>query len=142
MSGDKDFVPAAHRAGTGDLGLPEAELADGVESVWFACQRCTNCCRWPGQVRLTEADITRIAAFLGMSEWDFIQNHTRLQPSRRGLALLEQEDGACEFLEGRDCRIQPVKPEQCRGFPNEWNFPGWREVCEAIPVVKNPVASH
>lgn len=32
------------------------------------------------------------------------------------------------------CRIHPVKPEQCSGFPNTWNFPGWRQVCEAIPV--------
>jgi hypothetical protein len=33
-----------------------------------------------------------------------------------------------------ECRIQPVKPVQCRGFPNEWRFPGWREMCEAIEV--------
>ena len=29
---------------------------------------------------------------------------------------------------------EPVKPLQCGGFPNEWNFPGWREVCEAIEI--------
>ena len=39
------------------------------------------------------------------------------------------------FLEGRDCAIQPVKPRQCAGFPNTWNFPGWREACEAVPVL-------
>lgn len=104
------------------------------QNIWYVCQRCTNCCRWPGQVRLTDADIVRIAQFLGMSEWDFIQKHTRIQPSRRGLALLEKDDGACEFLDGRDCRIHDVKPEQCSGFPNTWNFPGWRDVCEAKPV--------
>jgi hypothetical protein len=27
-----------------------------------------------------------------------------------------------------------VKPQQCKDFPNGWNFPGWREVCEAIEV--------
>ena len=43
-------------------------------------------------------------------------------------------DGACIFLEGQDCKIQPVKPQQCRGFPNAWNFPGWREVCEATEI--------
>jgi hypothetical protein len=31
-----------------------------------------------------------------------------------------------------------VKPEQCSGFPNKWNFPGWRQVCEAIPVPIKP----
>lgn len=54
---------------------------------------------------------------------------------RDGLALLDQADGACFFLEGNDCRIQPVKPQQCRDFPNQWNFPGWRERCEATPVL-------
>ena len=68
-----------------------------------------------------------------MSEWDFIQRHTRLRPNRNGLALTETASGACIFLEGNDCAIQPVKPLQCKGFPNTWNLPGWREVCEAIP---------
>lgn len=102
--------------------------------VYYQCQRCGNCCRWPGFVKLTEADITAIAAFLGLLERDFIQSHTRLRPARDGLALIDKSNGECIFLEGRDCRIQPVKPGQCRGFPNEWNFPGWREVCEAIEV--------
>ena len=100
----------------------------------YACQRCTNCCRWPGFVKLTDSDISAISNFLGLSEIDFIQEFTRLRPRRDGLALTDQPDGACIFLEGRDCRIQPVKPIQCSGFPNEWNFTGWREVCEAIEI--------
>jgi len=102
----------------------------------YACQRCTNCCRWPGFVKLTESDISAISEFLGHSEHEFIQNFTRLRPRRDGLALIDQPDGACIFLEGRDCRIQQVKPIQCRGFPNTWNFPGWREVCEAIEIAE------
>lgn len=100
----------------------------------YACQRCTNCCRWPGFVKLTDSDITAISGFLGLAEHHFIQQYTRLRPRRDGLALIDQPDGACIFLEGRDCRIQPVKPIQCSGFPNTWNFPGWREVCEAIEI--------
>lgn len=106
--------------------------------VWYQCQRCTNCCRWPGFVHLSNADITAISAFLGMPEWDFIQRYTRLRPNRAGLALNDAGDGACIFLNGRDCAIQPVKPAQCKGFPNHWNFPGWREVCEAVPVPLAP----
>ena len=87
-----------------------------------------------GRGKLTDADITSISGFLGLSEHDFIQNLTRLRPRRDGLALIDQPDGACIFLEGRDCSVQPVKPIQCRGFPNTWNFPGWREVCEAIEI--------
>lgn len=105
-----------------------------MRKVFYECQRCTNCCRWPGFVKLTDADITAIANFLGVTERDFIQTHTRLRPRRDGLALIDKPNGECVFLEGRDCRIQSVKPLQCKGFPNEWNFPGWREVCEAIPV--------
>jgi hypothetical protein len=33
----------------------------------YACQRCTNCCRWPGFVKLTEFDIAAISEFLGLS---------------------------------------------------------------------------
>lgn len=106
--------------------------------VYYQCQRCTKCCKWPGQVKLTEGDITRIANFLQLSEQDFIQDWTRLRPDRRGLALIEKSNGECIFLDGRDCRVQPVKPTQCAGFPNTWNFPGWREVCEAIPVRIHP----
>lgn len=100
----------------------------------YLCQRCTNCCRWPGFVKITEADITSISDFLGISEETFIAEFTRLRPNRDGLALTDQDDGACVFLDGRDCRIQPVKPRQCREFPNGWNFPGWRDVCEAIEI--------
>lgn len=101
----------------------------------YLCQRCGNCCRWPGWVRLTENDITALAGFLGLSEFDFVQRYTELRPDRRGLVLKEQPGGACIFLEGANrCRVNPVKPAQCRGFPNTWNFPGWEKNCDAIPL--------
>lgn len=104
---------------------------------YYQCQRCTNCCKWPGQVKLTDEDIQRMADFLEMDERSFIENWTRIRPDRQGLALLNKDEGGngeCIFLDGRDCRVQPAKPTQCAGFPNTWNFPGWREVCEAIPI--------
>ena len=103
-------------------------------AIRYECQRCGNCCRWPGEVHISGGEAEAIAGFLGMPVERFIAEHTRLSATRRGLALLEKADGACAFLEGIDCRLQPVKPEQCRGFPNRWRFPGWREVCEALPV--------
>lgn len=101
--------------------------------IFHQCQRCTACCRWPGQVRVTPAEITRLAAFLRLGEHDFIQRYTRLRPDRRGLALLDKPGGECVFLEGDRCAVQPVKPQQCRDFPNLWNFPGFERVCHAIP---------
>jgi Fe-S-cluster containining protein len=101
--------------------------------IFFQCQRCTACCRWPGQVRLTGEEITRLAAFQQLSEFDFIQQFTRLTGDRRGLALKDQEGGACIFLEGESCAVQSVKPQQCRDFPNLWNFPGFEKICHALP---------
>ena len=69
-------------------------------------------------------EITAISRHLGLEETNFIQQYTRLRSNRRGLSLIDQPDGACILLDGQDCRIQPVKPRQCRDFPNAWNFPG------------------
>jgi len=46
---------------------------------------------------------------------------------------LDQPDGECIFLENDSCSVQPVKPQQCRDFPNLWSFPGAEESCQAIP---------
>ena len=62
---------------------------------------------------------------------EFIQKYTRLRDDRRGLALEGKPNGECIFLEGQDCAVQPVKPQQCLDFPNRWNFPGWEKVCQA-----------
>ncbi len=101
--------------------------------IFWECDRCTACCRWPGQVRVTGAEVTRMAVHLGLTEDDFIQRFTQLNHDRTGLALIEHSSGACIFLDGADCRVQPVKPQQCRDFPNLWNFPGFEKVCRAKP---------
>ncbi len=101
--------------------------------VYHDCQRCTACCRWPGQVCLNDEEIARIAEFLQLKVGEFIQTHTRLRFDRQGLALQEQADGACVFLKDNLCVIQPVKPQQCRDFPNLWKYPGSEKYCRAIP---------
>ncbi|MBI3876771.1 MAG: YkgJ family cysteine cluster protein [Verrucomicrobia bacterium] len=102
--------------------------------IFHECQRCTACCRWPGQVRLSDEEISRLAAFKGLGEAEFIERFTRLAGDRRGLALMDKPDGSCVFLEGDNCAVQPVKPQQCRDFPNLWNFPGFEKICRAVPV--------
>jgi Fe-S-cluster containining protein len=102
--------------------------------IFLECQRCTACCRWPGQVRLTDEEIARLATFKEISEHEFIQRFTRLCSDRHGLALQEKPNHECIFLEGDDCSVQPVKPQQCKDFPNLWNFPGFEKVCCAVPV--------
>lgn len=68
-----------------------------------------------------------------MGEGEFIQKFTRLTRDRRGLSLEEKRNGECVFLEGSNCSVQPVKPPQCRDFPNLWNVPEFEKVCHAIP---------
>ena len=98
----------------------------------FRCRRCGNCCRWSGYVRLSEAEIDAIAGFLAMTPERFIAEYTRLTADRSGLSLIEKDDGSCVFLEESRppaCRIEAVKPRQCRDFPEKWNFPGWEKEC-------------
>ena len=116
--------------------MPSANKPSGlscVVPVFYECQRCTACCRWPGEVRLEDGEIARLADFKEMTEVKFIQQFTRLTKDRRGLALAEKAGGECVFLQGNDCSVQPVKPRQCREFPNLWNFPGFEQTCRAIP---------
>lgn len=100
----------------------------------FACRRCGACCRIPdGIVRVSEAEIARIAAFLGMDEAEFVENETELAPDRKSLILKSLPDGACVYLtEDNLCRINPVKPEKCRTFPHDWTNPDSAEVCPAL----------
>ena len=103
----------------------------------FVCKRCGTCCREQGYVYLTDDDVDAIAASLGMDVVAFTERYTRLTQQRKGLSLVEQDDGACIFLnEGGDCSIESVKPAQCRQFPFSWRYAdvqsickGWRE-CE------------
>lgn len=109
------------------------------EPIVHTCQRCGACCRWEGNVCLTDEDITAIAAFLGMEEYDFINTYCHLRGNRQGLSLTDAPDGACIMLnEDNTCRIQDVKPVQCKGFPTRWNFPGWENRCPGAGKTTEP----
>ena len=82
---------------------------------------------------MKEGELARMAGYLNLTEQEFIQRYMRLRPDRQGLALVDKSNGECVFLEGNDCIVQPVKPQQCRDFPNLWNFPGFEKICHAIP---------
>lgn len=104
----------------------------------FKCTGCGTCCRWTGSVLLTHRDIADMAVWLGLSEQQFIDRHTRLAPSRIQLALNDQSDGSCSFLEGNRCRIYEARPEQCRSFPFAWSVPeGCPELDKLLAKQKN-----
>ena len=99
----------------------------------FTCQRCGNCCRHSGEVRLQDDEPASLAAFLDMPVPAFTERYTRLRDDRQGLVLAERPDGACVFLEEPPvtCRVQLVKPRQCRDFPFTWRYDDLDRVCPA-----------
>ena len=106
----------------------------------FNCRRCGACCRIKdGIVRVSESEIARIAAFLGVREADFIANDTELSPDRRSLVLKSSPDGACAYLTPDNlCRINPVKPDKCRTFPFAWTNPDSATVCPEMAAPHSP----
>lgn len=107
-------------------------------TIIHSCQCCGACCRWEGDVCISEEEISRIAHYLGISEQDFIDRYCRLRFNRRGLSLIDAPDGACIMLTPEGCRIQEVKPQQCIDFPHRWNFPGWEKLCPGAGKTSPP----
>jgi hypothetical protein len=121
-----------------DCGSPANREVLLDRDIYYVCRRCTACCKWPGDVRVEEEELPAMAEFLGLPPAEFIARYTRLRANRRGLSLMEKDNHECVMLAGTECRIHPVKPLQCQGFPNRWRFPGWRELCEAeaVPIAE------
>ena len=87
-----------------------------MDGLRFACvPGCTNCCDQEGYVYVSEADIPRIAAFLGMTQRDFEKQY--VYRSKFTTRLRKPPESQCYFLREGACGIHPVKPVQCRTFP-------------------------
>lgn len=69
---------------------------------------------------LTTQDIAAIAAFLDLSQEQFVNRWAKLAPNRGQLCLIENEHGVCCFLKNNRCWIYPVRPRQCRDYPEQW----------------------
>jgi hypothetical protein len=82
----------------------------------FECQTgCTECCRQQGFVYLTEADLTRVSRFLGLTAEAFERRY--VYRTRNKLRLRVPRASQCHFLVDRGCSIHAVKPLQCSVFP-------------------------
>ena len=55
--------------------------------IHFKCDRCTNCCNWPGEVVVTDVEIDLMAKQLDISPQIFIEKYTDLRENRNGLTL-------------------------------------------------------
>lgn len=92
-------------------------MSDTAFPFRFRCQRSGNCCARPeGVVRVSSADITRIAAHLGMSEAAVRSRYVAATGDR----LADGLGHRCVFLEDgshASCSIYPARPERCRSWP-------------------------
>ncbi len=86
------------------------------EGLRFECQPgCTACCTQKGFVYLTEADLPRIARFLGLTPEEFVRRYVYRTKNRMRLRVPRNVN--CHFLLEGGCSIHAVKPTQCRTFP-------------------------
>jgi hypothetical protein len=104
----------------------------------FECQSgCTACCEQKGFVYLTEADVLRAAAFVGMTTAEFERKY--VYRTRHKMRLLVPRGSTCHFLYEGGCSIHPAKPAQCRIFPF-WpelvdNRREWRKTARYCPGI-------
>jgi len=97
----------------------------------FKCQRCLKCCTNPGYIFIPENEIKPISEYLGISEYDFVNQYCDLIEKPR-LTLKTRADGTCIMLDGNACKIHPVKPKQCRDFPIQWRTQDALEYCKGL----------
>ena len=84
-------------------------------------------------MRVSDAEISRISAYLGMDEAEFIAKETEIAPDRKGLVLKSQPDGSCAYRdENNRCRFKSLKPDKCRSFPFEWTNPDSSAICPEL----------
>ena len=87
-----------------------------MDGVRFSCRPgCTACCEVTGYVYLTEADLLRAAAHLGLAPEEFQRRY--VVRFKKRLRLRKPRGKQCHFLEDGGCFIHPSKPTQCRLFP-------------------------
>lgn len=87
----------------------------------FACTSCGKCCEARGEyqhVYVNRGERRRLAEHLGLSARDFLERYTTADEN--GYRTLRFVEGRCPFLDGKLCRVHPVKPTQCRTWPF-WN---------------------
>lgn len=100
-----------------------------MEGLRFQCQRgCTRCCDRHGFVYITEEDLVRIAAYVGISAADFEAKY--VYRTRHQLRLRKPGTSQCHFLTATGCSIHSVKPVQCRLYPFWPELVEYRDVWE------------
>lgn len=110
------------------------------DGLRFQCTECGKCCTGPpGFVWVTVEEMEAIAEHLGITLAQFKKSYVRQRSNRYALVEKRAHDNPCIFLEGKKCKIYPVRPKQCQTFPwwkeNLHSEESWKiaaEDCEGI----------
>jgi Fe-S-cluster containining protein len=81
------------------------------------CLKCPSlCCRMAGYVRVSRADIRRLAKFLELTVRQFEERHI-VERTRKGEKRIKTGTGTCQFLgNDRRCTVYDGRPRDCRGY--------------------------
>ncbi|MBN1825228.1 MAG: YkgJ family cysteine cluster protein [Candidatus Eisenbacteria bacterium] len=90
-------------------------MLDG-KKLRFRCTACGRCCRRPGWVCFTDADLRRAARFVGVPVHRFRERHID-EKNGEGFWIRVTRRRPCPFFRGGVCTIHEARPEQCRSFP-------------------------
>jgi len=97
----------------------------------FQCMQCGNCCRGEGLVSATEDEVREMADYLHLDSEDF-KNRYITPALFPHYWLAERQNKDCIFLENNRCLVHPVKPSQCKSFPQSWLNEDSRNICPAL----------
>jgi len=90
-------------------------MNDDLNGPVFQCRQCGECCTGRGGILVKAGEVEAMAALLALPVAEFRRRY--VEASALG-PRLTVADGVCVFLmEGRHCRVHPVKPFICRQWP-------------------------
>lgn len=106
--------------------------ADGLR---FSCTGCGGCCTGtPGYIWISLDEIVAMADYLKMTTAEFSRRYLRRVGDKYSLTEI-RPNYDCVFLDGKRCKVYPVRPTQCR------TFPFWPE-CVKTPEAWEATARH
>ena len=90
-------------------------MSDDPHPQVFQCRQCGDCCAGRGGILVKPDEVGAMAALLALPVAEFCRLY--VEASALGPRLTVAE-GVCVFLmEGKYCRVHPVKPFICRQWP-------------------------
>lgn len=95
-----------------------------TERVFYNCSKCPAYCCTYAAIRVTKADLTRLAKFFGISAKRAFGKFTKKGEKGNERVLRHRKDehfgSACRFLdqETRQCTVYEARPKICRAFPD------------------------